>query len=964
MRQKKNWIHLQNSILLRKIHGGFMQGMFKKIAFLILVLLIMPCITFAKTMPVPTGQQSFSYSPAALPILPINSLDFTQATPIGVGSVATGGDTISIQVGLNQFAGPVDIYLGIYAPAIDPNIWIIKPDLSLQPVSDGLVPWKAGTTGPINESLYGDILASGLPQGIYYLYLAVTPAGSIERFFLWETYFTINSPPPPQSSTTGDEGKATFLTTQGQTLTFVVNDKDTQQALPDIFVTFVEGQNNSVITIFEDPSGKHIPTLYVDSMPTKSQSATSKNKIKVIDPITAQIGLCLITTGATAIYKEAEGIKYVNDLIKDTNLIGVLENVRCMSVRKYAELVQKTGSELDKGLSLLAGMVGAFTCVDPSITANNMAFSITSAIYNVPAEDVIENITTQLYNNGNGVIRNPSSDELVAVEFYLADKSLSILRTYVEKAYRVLPVEYCGDKVAPSDPTNLNATAISSNQIELTWTDTPNEVGYIIEYSLDEITFNPVPLSINKDLTSFSHQFLSSNTTYYYRIYALNSAGLSGYSNIAQATTLPTQNQAPAISSVTANPSSVNTGDTSTVTCNASDSDGDALTYIWTRTGGNISGSGSVVSWTAPSIEGTYKVTCNVSDDKDGTASRKVNIAVNPVNTPTVASVTPNSGTQGQSLNVAIEGTNFTGATSVSFGSGITVNSFAVNSSTQITANISISSTATTGTRNVSVTTPAGTGTGNGLFTVVAATGGVLSVSPGDRFDSSGKEGGPFSPSRKTYTLSNTGGSSINWTASKTHNWVSLSQTSGTLAPSGSTTVTVTINSSANSLTPNNYVDIVAFTNTANGNGNTTRTVNLSVNYSTPTITVGPASLNFGDVQVETCNTAVFAIQHVTGTGPASGTVSTNPNPPFSITSGSSFSVSNGSAANVTVQFCPTSTGNFSGNAKVSSSATFTGTDTVTLTGAGVSTPTPPSVTTGTYQIASSSSAQLFGTVN
>ena len=187
-----------------------MQGMFKKIAFLILVLLIMPCITFAKTMPVPTGQQSFSYSPAALPILPINSLDFTQATPIGVGSVATGGDTISIQVGLNQFAGPVDIYLGIYAPAIDPNIWIIKPDLSLQPVSDGLVPWKAGTTGPINESLYGDILASGLPQGIYYLYLAVTPAGSIERFFLWETYFTINSPPPPQSSTTGNEGKATF----------------------------------------------------------------------------------------------------------------------------------------------------------------------------------------------------------------------------------------------------------------------------------------------------------------------------------------------------------------------------------------------------------------------------------------------------------------------------------------------------------------------------------------------------------------------------------------------------------------------------------------------------------------------------------------------------------------------------------------------------------------------------------
>ncbi len=213
--------------------------------------------------------------------------------------------------------------------------------------------------------------------------------------------------------------------------------------------------------------------------------------------------------------------------------------------------------------------------------------------------------------------------------------------------------------------------------------------------------------------------------------------------------------------------------------------------------------------------------------------------------------------------------------------------------------------------------------------------GGALQVTPIDRFDSSGPQGGPFNPLSKTYTLSNTGVSSINWTASKGQNWVNLSSTSGTISPGGSTQVVVSINSSANSLTSGNYVDTVTFTNTTDGNGNATRTVNLTVTYSTPTITVGPTSLNFGNVQVGTCSTAVFVIQHVLGTGTASGNVSASPNPPFSILSGSSFSVSNGSAANVTVQFCPTSSGTFNGTATVSSTATFIGTNTIALTGTG-----------------------------
>jgi autotransporter-associated beta strand protein len=113
--------------------------------------------------------------------------------------------------------------------------------------------------------------------------------------------------------------------------------------------------------------------------------------------------------------------------------------------------------------------------------------------------------------------------------------------------------------------------------------------------------------------------------------------------------------------------------------------------------------------------------------------------------------------------------------------------------------------------------------TGNG------APPGTLFVTPVDNFVSAGYPGGPFSPSSMQYTLSNTGGSAINWTAGKSQTWVTLSATSGTLAAGASTTVTASINTGANSLPVGPHTDLITFTNTTNGNGTTTRDVLLSI---------------------------------------------------------------------------------------------------------------------------------------
>jgi hypothetical protein len=65
------------------------------------------------------------------------------------------------------------------------------------------------------------------------------------------------------------------------------------------------------------------------------------------------------------------------------------------------------------------------------------------------------------------------------------------------------------------------------------------------------------------------------------------------------------------------------------------------------------------------------------------------------------------------------------GATTVSFGADVTVNSVSVLSATQLVANISINGSATTGARDVTVTNPSpvgGTSTLSGAFTIDTST--------------------------------------------------------------------------------------------------------------------------------------------------------------------------------------------------------------------------------------------------
>ncbi|UCD29416.1 MAG: hypothetical protein JSV03_02735, partial [Planctomycetota bacterium] len=82
---------------------------------------------------------------------------------------------------------------------------------------------------------------------------------------------------------------------------------------------------------------------------------------------------------------------------------------------------------------------------------------------------------------------------------------------------------------------------------------------------------------------------------------------------------------------------------------------------------------------------------------------------------------------------------------------------------------------------------------------------------------SSGIEGGPFTPACKTYTLTNIGSETLNWTVTGTADWLDVTPASGMLVPDQSTTVNICINANANSLTRGTYSDTISFCNTTSG---------------------------------------------------------------------------------------------------------------------------------------------------
>ena len=88
----------------------------------------------------------------------------------------------------------------------------------------------------------------------------------------------------------------------------------------------------------------------------------------------------------------------------------------------------------------------------------------------------------------------------------------------------------------PAPPTNLANSAISSSQINLTWTASTGATGYVIQRCAGASCTSFAQIGTSTT-TSYSDTGLTASTSYTYRIDATNAAGSSGFSNTTTGTT-------------------------------------------------------------------------------------------------------------------------------------------------------------------------------------------------------------------------------------------------------------------------------------------------------------------------------------------------------------------------------------------------------------------------------------------
>jgi hypothetical protein len=342
--------------------------------------------------------------------------------------------------------------------------------------------------------------------------------------------------------------------------------------------------------------------------------------------------------------------------------------------------------------------------------------------------------------------------------------------------------------------------------------------------------------------------------------------------------------------------------------------------------GGTIATTFTVVSPTSISALVGTGATGSVSvTTATGIASRAGFTFIAATPAPTITSFTPTSGKTGQVVNII--GTNFTGATAVSFG-GTAATTFTVVSATSINATVGVGASG-----SVSVTTAAGTGTRAGFIYLPPPT--ITSFSP-----TSAGTGQVVNIIGTNFT----GATAVSFggTAATTFTVVSATSINAKIGRGASGTVSVTTASGTGTLPGFSYLPPPTITSFSPTSGKTGQTITI-----TGTNFTGATAVSFGG-RAATSFTVVSAtsITAVVGTGKTGNVRVVTANgaitksgftylPPPTITSFSPISAGTGQTVTITgTNFTGATAVNFGGTA-ASSFTIVSATSITAVVGAG-----------------------------
>ncbi len=186
-----------------------------------------------------------------------------------------------------------------------------------------------------------------------------------------------------------------------------------------------------------------------------------------------------------------------------------------------------------------------------AITASGATVTWTT---NEPADSQVEYGTTTSYGQSTAVNATMVTSHSVALSglsastaYHYRVKSKDAAGNLATGGDFTFTTTAVADTTPPTAPTGLTATSTSSSQISLSWTASTDNVG-VAGYRVERCqgasctTFAQIATPTG---TTFNDSGLTASTTYGYRVRAADAAGnLSGYSNIASATTQGTSTAA------------------------------------------------------------------------------------------------------------------------------------------------------------------------------------------------------------------------------------------------------------------------------------------------------------------------------------------------------------------------------------------------------------------------------------
>jgi hypothetical protein len=257
---------------------------------------------------------------------------------------------------------------------------------------------------------------------------------------------------------------------------------------------------------------------------------------------------------------------------------------------------------------------------NPYLISKNINIDIGSGQSDI--YDAISN--TFLYTNVSGIVSvNLPAD--AATLLVIAPTGGIISYDLNKMLINGVIVDYRSGQIVTNYPPRIKSLAPRNNLVMIG----ANVSIYCTAYDKDDDPINYTWSSdfgiINGDSAVLSWQ--APDTAGIYYINCIIDDGNGGVDS-AQVNIEVIDNQVPAILNITANPSEIDIGDTTIITCQASDPDGDSLTYTWTSQAGYLIGNAPIISWVAPDTVGYFRINCNINDGRGGQDLDSVGIVV------------------------------------------------------------------------------------------------------------------------------------------------------------------------------------------------------------------------------------------------------------------------------------------------------------------------------------------------